>query len=221
MAKTILFDYNGVIADDEYLHEKAFRKVLESYGINLTHELYRRYCMGKTDLDGFISLKNTFENQLGNETTDELIRKKKGFYIKAAEEEDVLYEGVWDTIYALNQDFELAIVTSSSADEMYTVLEKNGLERLFTKITTADETTQGKPDPEPYLNTLKFLDTSHEEAVVVEDSKTGVESAKRAGLPCIAVLQTTPKDRLAKADLIINDVTKLNKELVEQYVDTP
>lgn len=53
MITTIIFDMNGVIIDDEHIHELAFKEVCQQIGIDLTPEEYKELCMGRTDEDGF------------------------------------------------------------------------------------------------------------------------------------------------------------------------
>lgn len=61
-----------------------------------------------------------------------------------------------------------------------------------------------KPDPEAYLLALERLGgVSAADVLVFEDTPVGVEAARAAGMRCVAVLGTVPRERLAEADEVI------------------
>ena len=74
---------------------------------------------------------------------------------------------------------------------------------LFDFIQTGDETEKPKPDPEPYLKCAKGLGITPDEAVVIENAPLGVESAKSAGMICIALTSTVGAEYLRRADFVI------------------
>ena len=90
----ILFDYNGVIVDDEPLHELAFKEVLAGFGAQLTSQQYNTYCQGRTDSDGFLELKAQFPTELSSSPLEELVVKKQEAYQRLLPNHDILYPGV-------------------------------------------------------------------------------------------------------------------------------
>ena len=74
MTTTIIFDMNGVITDDEHIHELATKEAFSDIGIQLTAEDYRAFCLGRTDIAAFKDLFEKFDVQ--HQNTSELIAKK-------------------------------------------------------------------------------------------------------------------------------------------------
>lgn len=67
--------------------------------------------------------------------------------------------------------------------------------RMFKYMVTMEDVKNFKPDPEVYLKALELLGTDANEAIVVEDTITGVEAARRAGIDVIAVREKGSADR--------------------------
>jgi len=108
----------------------------------------------------------------------------------------------------------LAIVSGAARAEVDTVLRATGLD-VFEVIVTAEDVTRGKPDPEGYLLALLRLRLQAADAVAIEDSPPGIEAANAAGVRCVAVLGTVPRERLGQADEI---VPRLDAGLVDRLL---
>ena len=104
----------------------------------------------------------------------------------------------------------LGLVTGTSRHEMEKILPRS-LRALFEVSVTGDEVTQGKPYPEPFLKALAMLKLPAKCAVVIENAPFGIESAKRAGLFCIALETSLPKSYLRQADCVIRSFEELHK----------
>ena len=108
----------------------------------------------------------------------------------------------------------LAIVSGAARSEVETVLRAAGLD-VFDVIVSAEGVTRGKPDPEGYLLALEQLRVQAADAVAIEDTPPGIAAAKAAGLRCVAVLGTAPRERLAEADEI---ASRLDSGLVDRLL---
>lgn len=214
----ILFDFNGVLVDDEDIHQLAFAASLKVYGIELTDALYFDHCLGKTDKEGFLGLKKSCKSKLGRVVLGDLIEQKQAYYRKFVGSKDIFYPGVVELVQSLVKEFKLAIVTSSSRDEVRAALNVVGLIDKFQLIVTAEDVSIGKPNPEGYLKASKRIQLHNEDVVVVEDSPSGVSAAKAAGLKCIAVLHTSSAHSLRQADVIINSVSDINCVLINNVI---
>ncbi|MDX6490665.1 MAG: validoxylamine 7-phosphate phosphatase, partial [Gaiellaceae bacterium] len=78
-----------------------------------------------------------------------------------------------------------------------------GIAGLIATMVTAEDVTNGKPDPEGYLLALDRLGVEADGSVAFEDSEPGVDAARAAGIHCVAVLGTLPRERLARANAIV------------------
>ena len=76
-------------------------------------------------------------------------------------------------------------------------------------IVAGDSVKHGKPCPDPYLKAAKLLKLFPDDCIVVENAPYGIESAKRAGMYCIAVTTSLPKEYLRKADVAVNSLKEV------------
>ncbi|MBW3538461.1 HAD family phosphatase [Candidatus Parcubacteria bacterium] len=212
--KAILFDMNGVIVDDEALHESAFRQVIaDQTGQQLSAEEYRRYFAGKTDRDGFVAYLGA--NRLDLPVPDLLAQKAKA-YRRLASDNLVIYEGVQELVEAAyDRGIQLALVTSSLMVEAETVLRELQLSDYFEVIISAEDITRGKPDPEGYQKALELLGVAPDAAVVIEDAPSGVTAARSAGVKCLAVANTHDAAQLADADWVVGEIGRQTLDLME------
>ncbi len=206
---------NGVITDDEELHEIATKKVFGDVGINLSSKNYQEICLGRTDIAAFKDLFEKFE--ISEQSVEDLIARKSAKYQKLVEGNLKVYPGVLTLIDNLYKKYTLALTSSSTYDEVEVVLNQLGIKDMFQVIVTSKDVKYGKPDPEPYILTAKKLRVSCENCLVIEDSANGVLSAKRAGMICIAIPNTENSKNLSKADRIINSYLDLTEEFIEYY----
>jgi len=94
------------------------------------------------------------------------------------------------------------VTIGATRPELDAVFTQYSLTQYFTVIVTTENFTNSKPNPEPYLLTAQKLELPPAECVVIENTITGILSAKVAGMPCIALSNTYPADKLQKADYV-------------------
>ncbi len=213
MIKAILFDMNGVIISDESIHESAFKKTVESFEINLTHEDYLNLCAGKTDRLGYQNIAEHFGKTL---PIEQLLIEKAKLYLEIFPTQKKACEGVIDLIKELANHYILAVSSGATKKEIELVLKEFELAKYFKTIISADDVRHSKPHPEPYLITCKQLQLKPEECIVIEDSQSGVTSAKAAGCYCIGITTTHSKEDLHNSDLVINYFAELNAKKLNE-----
>lgn len=204
---------NGVITDDEDCHELATKQAFEKVGLEVSPEIYRKFCLGRTDAAAFKDLIKTY--QIHYAETKVLIADKTRFYMALVKDNLRIYAGVVDLIETLSKTYRLALTTSSTFEEAHAIIDLLKLHDYFEVVVTADDVFKGKPDPEPYLLTAKKLGIQPQECLVIEDSENGVKSAKSAGMLCIAIANTEKRNKLLLADRIIVEYT----EIIEAFID--
>ena len=180
----ILFDFDGVLADTEPLHWRCWNDVLSPIGLSVTWDDYRRHCVGISDRDFLARL-----GALGNppRTVDELwpfYPLKKRLFAKLATSGGLISDELKDILLQLDSS-RLAVVTSSSRQEIEAILKAEGVLEHFGAAVYGDEVTRLKPDPEPYRTAMHRLGV--EQAIALEDSGPGLESARSAGCEVIPV----------------------------------
>jgi len=217
MIKAILFDMNGIIIDDENIHEMAFRETLRPYNINFNHQTYLDCCSGKTDRAGYEEIAAKFSTNL---PIDDLLSQKGKMYLKLFPANKKSYFGIIELIHSLSGSYKLALTSSSSREEVNLITKEFGISNEFEVIISGDDVHKGKPDPEPYLITANKLGFEPKECVAIEDSPSGITSAKAAGCYCIAVTTTHTKKDLAAADLVVNDSSEITTQIIQNINST-
>lgn len=180
----ILFDFDGVLADTEPLHWRCWNEVLQPLGLHVSWDDYRRHCVGISDREFLERL-----GALGKppRTVDELwpfYGLKKNLFAKKATAGGLISDEL-KAILARLDPRRLAVVTSSSRQEIEAILKAEQVLERFGAAVYGDEVQRLKPDPEPYRTAMERLGVSS--ALALEDSGPGLESARRAGCEVIAI----------------------------------
>lgn len=212
MIKAILFDMNGIIIDDEHIHEMAFRETVKPYGINLDHQSYLMCCAGKTDRAGYEEIAVSHNKDL---PTDLLLIEKSRLYLQLFPTNKKSYPGVIELIHSLANSYQVALTSSSSRVEVDLITKEFAIDSNFSVTVSGDDVRRGKPDPEPYLLTASKLCVKPQECLVIEDSRSGVLSAKAAGCYCIGVTTTHTQEELEGADVICESFTEITPKLIK------
>lgn len=215
MQQAVIFDFDGVILDSEPIHYKACCLILKKIGLSVSFEEYREKYLGLTDKDLFPLLLKHKKISLNPNEIHDLIQTKINCYNEIIHHSKNLpiIPGLELYIQQLQkQNIPLAICSGSARIEIDTVLKNlhNGkLQSHFNVIVTAENINQGKPSPEGFLLAAKKLNITPEKCLVIEDSPHGVEAGKKAGMTVIALLTSHDKNKLKKADLIVQDFNEL------------
>lgn len=216
--KAIVFDFDGVLAASEPLHLRAWQDVLADAGITLTAAEYYAHYLGYDD-EGLIRVLNE-DRQLGLGPYQQrsLLDEKARLLPELLRDPGVLYPGVVEVVRGLSRHVPLAIASGALRPEIDLVLDATGLSDAFVAIVASGDTPQSKPAPDPYLRALALLaEAGHLSAgngdarhcVAIEDSRWGLESARRAGLRTVAVTTSYAVEALPPADLVVASVASL------------
>ncbi len=218
--KAIIFDFNGVIVDDEPLHLELFRRVIGEEGLTLTDEEYHEKYLGYDDRGCFTAALADLGRPADDAAwIDGLIARKARYYLEAIEERLLIFPGVVELIRLVESRYPLAIASGALRSEIELVLTRGGIREPFGVIVAAEDVSACKPDPEGYLRALELLNSGGAgleaaECLVIEDSIAGVEAAKRAGMRCLAVTNSYRADELAHADWIRQSLEDLDPALL-------
>ena len=211
MTKAIIFDMNGVLIDDEHIHELAFGKVLLNYGVKISHDDYQKICAGKTDRAGFEELAKTYKIPID---PDAAILEKGKYYLSLFPSQKRTFLGAIELVRALSQKYVLALTSSAVKDEVELILQTFKIRELFKTIVSAEDVEHGKPDPEPYLLTARKLGLSPKDCVAIEDSPSGIHSAIASGMTCLAITTTHSKEELKQANQIFQSFAEIQTFLL-------
>jgi beta-phosphoglucomutase len=190
--RAIVFDFNGTLSDDEPILYAVYAELFAEQGRPLTEQQYLDELAGQTE-------EEIIRRWLGR-VDDELIRERIDRYIVRASDGSTIDADARAAVKVAAEHVPVGIVSAAARREIEPVLAAAGLVEDIQVIVSADDVTNGKPDPEPYLRMAGLLDIDAAEMVVFEDTEAGVASAKAAGARVVALTRTLAPDRLAAAD---------------------
>lgn len=224
MIRAVIFDFNGVLVDDEFLHFELFREVLAEAGVDLTERQYHQKYLGFDDRRCFQEVLTDNGRSAAPSMLDDLIARKAERYIPRAEQGIRYFPGAIAAILALASRFPLAINSGALRPEIEFSLQRMGIREKIIAVVSAEDATNGKPDPEGYLLALDALrsavgeDLEAAHCLVFEDSLAGILSAKGAGMWAVGVSNTYGEEPLrnAGADAVLTGLESLDVRWVEQ-----
>ena len=206
MTSGILFDFNGVIVDDESQHCDALIATLAEYGCALDRDTYYREYLGFDDRECFRFSFKRMGRPLDDSALEQAIARKHAEYERSIRASMRLVPGVSEFIENAALDgFQLAIVSGALRSEIELVLDVAGLRPHFAEIVAAEDVGACKPDPQGFNRARERLDLSPKRCVVVEDSLPGLNAARAAGLRCAMVTTSHGEDAFGQADLVWRD----------------
>lgn len=205
--RVFIFDMDGVIVDSMPYHFISWYEALRPFGVRVSCiDVYAREG-AKWDkaLKFFLSKSDIIPSK---EILEKIYSDHKKIFKKVFKR--YFIQDSFELIKKIKQKgFKLALVTGTNAKRVKKILPKN-IYSVFDKIITGDDVKMGKPHPEPYLKAAKALKTKPKECVVIENAPYGIESAKKAGMFCVAVTTSLPKEYLAAADLVIDKLQQVS-----------
>jgi len=194
-ARAVLFDFNGTLSDDEGIMCEIFQALFAEKGKPLTEHEYFGELVGLSDAE-------VVSAWLGEDDAA-LVGEKIARYRERVADGSTVTEDAREAVRVAADRASVAVVSGAARSEIQPVLDAAGIAGLVTTIVAADDIENGKPDPEGYLLALDLLGAEPADAVAFEDSEPGVDAARAAGIHCVAVLGTLPRERLARADAIV------------------
>jgi beta-phosphoglucomutase len=211
MLKAIIFDFNGVIIDDEPLHFAAMRETVADLGIRLTREDYWNKYLPFDDTECLEAICRDHSFQLDESTRREALARKGRNYQQLLMGGFPLFPGAAQFVQAAAGRYPVALASGARRTEIESALESTGLKRYFTVIVAAEDFDLGKPNPESFLLALKWLNAAMNtspilpgECLVIEDSVGGVRGARAAGMACMAVTSSYPREALRAANRVVS-----------------
>lgn len=205
----LIFDFNGTLSNDEGVQCAIFRELFAEQGRPLSEREYFDVLAGRSDPEIVERWLGT-----GHPAAAEVLERRVQLFRERAGDGSTVPPHVREAVLRAAGRLRLAVVSGAMRSEVDTVLRAAGL-NVFEVIVSAEDVTRGKPDPEGYLLALRRLRLQAADAVAIEDTPLGIAAAKAAGLSCVAVLGTAPRELLGRADEI---VPRLDAGLVDRLL---
>ncbi len=216
MLRAVIFDWDGVVVDSAAFHERSWEILATQRGLPLPAGHFKR---------GFGKKNNVIIPDLGwaeeQADIDALAREKEEIYRGLVREHGITpLPGVRELLAALQAaDIPCAIGSSTERANLDCLLDLMGLRDFFRVIVSGEEVVHGKPDPSIFRLAAERLKCAPADCVVIEDALVGIEAARSAGMPVLAVATTQPAEALGRADRIAPDLTAVDPALLASLTD--
>jgi len=201
ICKAILFDLDGVLVDSTQAVERVWRKWAAQH--KLDPQLVLEHAHGRRTIETIRIVAPQLDADAETGNVEEMeIADKEGI---------IAIPGAADLLRSLPSD-RFNIVTSATRALASARLRYAGLP-VPERLISADDVTEGKPSPEPYLKGAAALRIAPADCVVFEDTPAGVESARASGMRVIALTSTYSADELKAADAVLDSLVHIQAEL--------
>ena len=200
--KAVLFDFNGVIINDEPLHEKLIEQILIEENLRPIPGEFQQVCLGRSDRVCLTELLNRRGRVVSESYLIQLMQRKAQAYQQQLDsmQKLPLYSGLDDLIFQVRSlHLKLAIVSGAMRSEIELVLNRASLAPHFPVIVAGDDITTSKPEPDGYLLAVERLNQEYpdlqlqpSECLAIEDTPAGIQAAKRAGISVVGIANTYP-----------------------------
>jgi beta-phosphoglucomutase len=231
MIQAVIFDFNGVLVDDEVVHFDLFREVLAQEGVVITDRDYHERYLGYDDRGCFAAALGDAAQPFDHHRLDALIARKAQRYVEVAEKGLRFFPFAAETLSAMASRWPVAICSGALRSEIEYALRRLNCRDRVAAIVAAEDAHKCKPDPVGYLQTLHALRArlrlmtpsppplEARACLVVEDSLAGIISAKGAGMWAVGITHTYNAAQLRQsgADAVIHGLETLTATWIDQH----
>ena len=203
---SILFDFDGVIADTESGRYESYCDIFAEYGYDLRHRCVMTDLIGFTG-DGFM---NKYFPEIPPEHVKEMVRQRQKLYMEHLDRFCIPFPGMQQTVNDLKQlGYYLALTTANATSVAYQLLQTVGVADDFDAVCGREICEDPVTKVKDYSRVSAQLHKTMDECVVIEDSPVGVAGAKRAGFRCIAFDHYHDPVIQEQADAVVHDFNEL------------
>lgn len=211
-----LFDLDGTLVTSDDIYFNVWKIILKEYNIKLTDEIYKNYIQGNSDNS---VVRNIIPSKY-KDLLNDISTIKDRLFIQNIKNIKII-EGSIEFIKSIKQfGHKIAIVTNCNRSVAEKILEYTNIKNMIDKLIIGSECIKSKPYPHPYLEAIKYFNSSNNKAIIFEDSKTGIQSGKNTFPKCLVGIETIYLgiDLLANGvDISIKDYINLDINNLLKY----
>ncbi|HOI88576.1 MAG TPA: HAD family phosphatase [Lentimicrobium sp.] len=210
----VIFDMDGVLADNFRYHLMAWEKFCARHGKSITADDFRENVFGGSNTD---HLNYIFKKNLSPAKIEEYSAEKEMLYRYLYHDNVQLLPGLRDFLGLLKDaGIPMAVATSAERANVDFIVQEAGLEGYFSAVSDASMVKRGKPDPEVFLKAAGLLGIGPENCLVFEDTLKGIDAALKAKMKVVGVATTHHQAELTEAHCVISDFTEMDCSAVER-----
>jgi HAD superfamily hydrolase (TIGR01509 family) len=210
--RAALWDVDGTLIDSREYHWLSWHGALAEEDFRVTPEQFADSFGRRND-----EILRGYFPAYSDEEIARVGEKKEEVYRRLVRTHGIeLLPGVRRWLYSLKVEGWLqALASSAPLKNLEAIIDVLGLEDYFSAVASAEDVTEGKPDPQVFLVAAARLGVEPAACVVVEDAPAGTEAARRAGMRCVGVLSS--HDEL-RADIVVRTLAELPEGAFDQLL---
>ena len=227
--KAVLLNFNGVIINDEAIHQELINNILLEENLRPDDDDYKQYCWGKSDRTCLKSILASRGRILPDKYINKLIATKTTAYRQKIEQLATLplYPNLIEFLTQLKtQGLIIGLVTGALRSEVEFILQKAEIAQYFTIIIGGDDLEASKPEADSYLLAIERLNQQQpqlnlkpSECLAIEDTTVGIAAAKKAGVQVVGISHTYPLHMLQRqANWTVDDFLEIELDRVERVL---
>ena len=209
----IIFDMDGVLINSNAAHLASWKKIAAQDGVSFSDEVFWK-TFGMTS--EYIVEKYWGNTTLTTKQISAIVDRKETAFRESVKEFVQSIEGSVDFVrFLLKKGYKMAVGSSAPRVNVEYVLDWLEIRDCFNECVVAgDEVKQGKPAPDIFLTAAKKLNTTPENCVVIDDSRSGVNAGKNAGMTTIGFFSAGhSQDEYENADYVVRSFEEIKKIL--------
>lgn len=225
--KAVLFDFNGVIINDEPIHRELVEEIIISENLRPSESEYKELCLGRSDRACLQSILSNRGRVVSEDYLTKLIANKSQAYQAKIAQLDTLpiYPELKDFLTQITtRGLVAAIVSGALRQEIELVLDREGIANYFSAIVAGDEINASKPEPDGYLLAIERLNRNNpnlyltaKDCLAIEDTPAGIKAAKQAGMQVVGIANTYPMHMLQRqANWTVDYLSEIELERVDK-----
>lgn len=195
--QALLFDLDGTIINSMPLHGAAWQEWHRRHALPFDEARFFSATAGRTNAE----IIGELFPDAGAAQIAALAQQKEQLYREAARRDLALIAG-FDALRAAARarGLQLAICTAAPPENIALAFERFALEQRIDAVTSPLDGLRGKPHPDIFLQAARILGVPPRACLVFEDAPLGIEAARRAGMPAVALTTTLPADAFSDFD---------------------
>ena len=212
--KGVIFDWDGVVIDSSAEHERSWEILAEEISQPLPEGHFKRGFGKKNE----VIIPEILGWAKNPEEIQKLAVRKETIYRELVRQRGVqILPGARELLAALRHEgIPRAIGSSTPRQNLEAIFAATGLGEFFDAVACGDDVIHGKPAPDIFLLAAEKLALAPADCLVIEDAHAGIEAARRAGIPVLAVATTNPLADLAYADGALESLAEATPALLRK-----
>lgn len=215
MITTVIFDLDGLLADTEQLHCRAYRMALLEHNVQLAEADYGEHWVRRgKGIDDWVARQ-------GLDLDSVALRARKAAHYQTLLRSSLRpMAGATALLARLQGTLRIGLASSSYRDAVDGVIHGLGIAGYFETVVSGLDVARVKPAPDIFLKAADRLGVVPAECVVLEDAEKGVLAAQAAGMRCVAIPNGYTRDHdFSQATLVCVSLHEVTVELLRNLGD--